>query len=216
MNDPLTLQYPAVGFHKPCGGESLVDLLHLRVGEGDPYFRYLLLCEKVIDQLDMRTQKGDVCKLLIQCFCSPFPHACPLDVDADKVLIGIFAGQSHRVLSFAATQLQNDGMVVPEKAVPLALQVKPLFCQRCKRVLEHIVVGCHVGKFSQFVFCHENKIEKKCLPAVSLKRADHFYKNRHLCVKKRNLQNYHNRVGKDENERRNLSFTFTENRVSFL
>jgi len=118
MNDPPILQYPTVLFHEPSRGESLVDFLHLRVGKGDPYFRHFIFSEEVIDQLDMRTQKSGVCQMLIQCFGSAFPHSRSLDVDTDKILPGKCAGQTYRILSFTASQLQHDGMIVPKKAVP--------------------------------------------------------------------------------------------------
>jgi len=66
-------------------------------------------------------RKATLEKMISLRFGSSFPHACPLDVDADEIFLRKPVGQPHRVLSLSASQFQDNGMFIFEKGTPASL-----------------------------------------------------------------------------------------------
>ena len=75
-------------------------------------------------------------------------HAGALDVDADEVYFGEKLGQSYRIFTFAAAQLQDDGVGIVEILLtPFAFHLKRHVVDDRERILEDIAEGLHLGEF---------------------------------------------------------------------
>ena len=110
------------------------------IGEGDPDLVYLIWTEKMLDLVDAGTDEGYVCEAFFTGLRQATPHTGALDVDADIVDVTMRPGQSHGILSLAATQLKNDGVVVMEEVgAPTALQRKALGHDALIGILEQVV-----------------------------------------------------------------------------
>ena len=148
-------EYLLVERHEAGRGEPLAHLLHLRVGEGNPDFRHLARSEEAVDQFDVGPQEGYILYSLLERLFGAAPHAGPLDVDADKVLLRKATGQPYGIFALAATQLEHDGVVVLEEGfAPFAPHLEPFFLQQAEGVLEHVGVSLQIVEFFQFIFSH--------------------------------------------------------------
>lgn len=58
--------------------ETAVLALHLRVGEGQPYFRNLIGSEEGLDELDSGAQEGHIRKMVLRGELRSFPKPAPL------------------------------------------------------------------------------------------------------------------------------------------
>ena len=143
----------AIALHEIGGRETLAGILHLRVAEGEPDLLYLVFCEETVDDLDVRTEEGDVLQSFVEGLSGPRPHAGSFDIHPDEVHLGIELGKFHRVFSLAAPEFEHDGILILEILfVPLALHIKRNMFHYRKGVLEHVLVCFHVGEFRQFAF----------------------------------------------------------------
>jgi hypothetical protein len=55
-------------------------------------------------------------------------------------------GKSHCVVALPAAQFQSDGIIIPEKAVPLPTECKPLLLQHLIRYLKEVRKGQVFGE----------------------------------------------------------------------
>ena len=125
MYQSAIAQETAIAFHEIGGRQTFRSLLHLRVGEGQPDFTDFVRSKEAVDDFDIRTQESHVLQTFLQGFRRSGPHACPLDVHPDEILVRILACQSDGVFATSASQLQHDRMVVPEKVrLPSAFHLK--------------------------------------------------------------------------------------------
>ena len=123
MDEAAVLKEMAVAGEEVGAGEALRGLLHLRVGEGEPYFLHFAGGEEVVDDLDVRAQEGDILQTFLQRLRGTAPHARTFDIHADEVAVGVAPRQPHGILAAAAAQLQHDGVVVLEELLaPTATQ----------------------------------------------------------------------------------------------
>ena len=154
MDQSSGLHDVGVAIHETGAGKSLVDLLHLRIAEGNPDLGHFVGGEELLNQLDVRANKGHISEVCLQGLGSSRPHACPLDVDADEILVGIALGKSYGIFSLAASQFENDGMLIVEIFfVPTSLQGETCSLQLFEGILQAVGIGCHVGELGQFVLC---------------------------------------------------------------
>ena len=108
-----------------------------------------------VKQFDVRTQESDVAQPFLYGLLGPGPHTCPLDVDADKVDIGIEPRQSDGVFATATAQFEYNGMVVLKiLVVPMTSHDKRGFCHGLKWTLEDILKRFHIRKLGQLSFSH--------------------------------------------------------------
>ena len=147
MHDAAILQETAIALQEIRARQSLAGILHLRVAERQPDLAHLVGSEEAVDDLNVRAQEGHILQALLQRHLRSRPHAGTLDVDTDEVHLWIQSRQLHRVLPFAAAQLQHDGVVVLEIVLmPTARHLeRPLF-NHAERILEHILERLHLRK----------------------------------------------------------------------
>ena len=92
------------------------------VGEGEPDFGDLAGTEEGVDELDAGAEEGDIAHGFLRGFLGAFPQARALDVDPDKVHLGMSPGQCNRVIALAAAQFHDDGLILGEHVgIPSAL-----------------------------------------------------------------------------------------------
>ena len=89
MDDATIDEETAVAVHEVGGGETLARVLHLRVTERQPYLLYLIRSEETVDDLDIRTQEGDILQSFLDSLCGTRPHTGSLDVHPDEVYVGV-------------------------------------------------------------------------------------------------------------------------------
>jgi hypothetical protein len=124
------------------------SLLHLRVGEGEPDFAHLVGSEEAVDNLDVRAQEGHVLQPVAENFGGAAPHAGPLDVHADEVLVGIESCQPHGIFAASAAQFQHDGIrVLEETACPTAPHFAGHVLGHRIRIFKHVRIIPHISKF---------------------------------------------------------------------
>ena len=109
------------------------------------------------NQFDAGAHKGHIFKVLFDGLRRAGPHTGTLDVEADEILLGITLRQADGIFALAATQLDDDGIVVVEiVCVPLAPQRETVGLQLFEGILENIFIAFHVVELHQFVlFCHK-------------------------------------------------------------
>ena len=125
VDPPLGTEEAGVIVEVERRGEAFLGApgLELRIGEGDPDFGHLVFGEQPVDELDARTQEAHVMHLVVCGSLCTAPHARTLYVDADVVAQRVPLGQRYGVFALAATQLQDDGVVVAEKiTVPVPFE----------------------------------------------------------------------------------------------
>ena len=145
----------AVQFYESRAGKTFVHLLHLGVGEGNPYLRHLTGREKAVEKLYRRAQEGDISQTFVAGLTGTCPHTRALYIDADEVLVGKLPGKPGGILALAAAKFEHYGIaVMKEFGIPSASQRKCFFFKTAERILKHQIDGFHLGKFSQFVFSH--------------------------------------------------------------
>ena len=155
MDEATIGEEMAIAVEEPRGGESLTRVLHLWVAEGEPYLADFVRGEEAVDDLDIGAQEGHILQSFVQGLCGACPHAGALDVDANEIDIGKQLSQSDGIFTLATAQLQDNGVVVMEiLLVPMALQVKGHVFHYRIGVLEHVLVGFHIGEFRQLSFTH--------------------------------------------------------------
>ena len=119
----------AIAVHEVGGREALARILHLGVGEGEPYLLYLVRSEEALDDLDIGTQEGDILQTLLEGLSSSRPHACSLDVDTNEVDVRVELGELYGIFSLATAEFEHNGVVIVEiLLVPMALHVKDNAC----------------------------------------------------------------------------------------
>ena len=185
----LETHHPAVGHnlavksHEACAGEAFGDLFHLRIGEGDPQLANLTGGKEAVEQFNLGAQESHVFQPEVAGLGGAGVHARALDVYSDEILVGIELRQSYRVLTLAAAQLKDDGIVVSEKLLPPSAQrkrVKALFLQAPVGVLKNQVDGFHLGELAQFILAHNRYISTFC-----------DFQRSHTSVRKAGVDNKH-------------------------
>ncbi len=64
-------------------------------------------------------------------------------------------GEPHRIFTFAAAELEHNGVVVAEKIImPFPPERKSFFVEHSERILEHEINRLHIPEFLEFVFAH--------------------------------------------------------------
>ena len=122
---PSVLEEAAVALQEIGGREAFRGLLHLRVGESEPYFIYLPGSEETVDNLDVGAQESYVFQSLVQSLGGTTPHAGALNIDAYEVAVGVAARKSYGIFATPAAKLQHYGVVVLEEVLaPAATQRK--------------------------------------------------------------------------------------------
>ena len=123
MDHSLWGQYFPVETQKAGPAKSFTGFSHLRIGKGNPEFCNFSRSENRFEHFGIHTQESYIIhSVFYSCFC-PFPHAGSLDIQSDKILFGIQFPQFDRIFSFAASDFQNDGMiVVKDLLIPFSLQ----------------------------------------------------------------------------------------------
>ena len=91
MHDAVGFEKRGIALQESRGGESLGHLLHLRVGEGNPYLVHFAGSKEAIDNLYIGTQERHIGHTLPQRVCSSRPHTGTLDIYSYKVLVGTHA-----------------------------------------------------------------------------------------------------------------------------
>ena len=123
MDQSSGLHDVSVAIHEAGASESLVDLLHLRVAESNPDFRHFVRGKELFNQLDVCSDKGDIAEVGLQGLGGTCPHACSFDVDANEILVGITLSKTNGIFPLAASQFENNGMLIVEVfVVPASLQ----------------------------------------------------------------------------------------------
>ena len=159
MHESAVFQYLAIELHEAGRRQAFVDFLHLGVGKRYPYFRHLAGIKEGGNQLDAGAEKRYVGDAFLHRLLGAGPHPGAFDVDSDEVAVGKFLCHSDGIFTFAATKLQNYGVVVLEKlCVPLSFQWKRSFLQFCEWILEHVGECFHLPEFLQFIFAHNVSI----------------------------------------------------------
>ncbi|OAV67516.1 hypothetical protein Barb6_02311 [Bacteroidales bacterium Barb6] len=138
----------AVQLHEAGGSEAFAGFLHLRVGEGKPYFGYFVWGKEGGYQFDACAEKGYVVHSRFQRFLCTAPHTGTFDVCPDKVLFGKQFSKTNGVFPFSAAQFQYDGIVVFEKGfIPMTFHFKSFLLQGGERVLKYVRKDRHIIEF---------------------------------------------------------------------
>lgn len=74
----------------------------LRVGEGDPYFRYLIGGEKIGYVIDVGSQETHIAQVFGDGGFGAGPHAIAFDINPDIIYVGIDSCKSDGVIAFSA------------------------------------------------------------------------------------------------------------------
>ena len=147
MYDAIIDQELAIAVEEEGGGEAFGDLLHLRVGEGEPNLCHFAWGEEIVDELDVRAEEPDVGQSITECFSGSAPHSSSLDIHTDEIHVGEHTAESDAVFSASATQFKNDGAIVMKKiAVPFAIQGVALRGGSLEGGFDDVAIGSHVGK----------------------------------------------------------------------
>ena len=111
--------------------------------------------EASLDDFDIGAQEGHILQSFIEGLGGTSPHAGAFNIDADEVGVWIKLGQFDGVFTFATTQFEYDGVLIVEVLfMPMSLHLNGNMFHYRIGVLEHVLVGCHIGKFSKFTFAH--------------------------------------------------------------
>ena len=155
VDDAAVGEEAAIAFQEPRRRQPLAGTFHLRVAERQPYLLHFVGGEETVDELDAGAQECHILDaFLFHHFCAG-PHACSLDVNANVVLAGKLLCKPHGILSLAASQLKDDGVIVMEVLlVPLATHGERSLLQFGKGILEDARERLHIGKFLEFVLSH--------------------------------------------------------------
>ena len=126
--------------------KTLVLLLGLRVGEGNPNLRHFPRTEEIVYHINPRAQESGVCDVVLQRLFCTFPDTRTLDVNAYKIALRVRLTECNSVFALAATEFEGDGIIIVEKIIaPLALVLKILHHQFGG--LHHIGEVRHLCKF---------------------------------------------------------------------
>ena len=167
----LEVDYSSRGEHlavylKEVGAcETLVDFLHLWIGECDPYLGHFSGGEEVWEEMDGGAKEGDVGETLVAYLAGSGPHACPFDVDAYEGAVGVGASHADGVFAFAASEFEGDGSgVVEDVLIPPA----PEGAGACgfevgKGVLVDAWERLHFGELLELVFSHRMSVVVRVL-----------------------------------------------------
>ena len=156
VDDAAVSEEAAVALHEIGGGESLAGILHLWVAESKPNLLHLVLSKETVDDLYVRAEEGHILYSLLQSTRGSRPHTGTLDVNADVVAVRVCLRQLYGIFALAATQLQDDGVVVmKELLAPVAAHGKRNVTQHRIGVLKDVPIGFHVGELRQLSFAHE-------------------------------------------------------------
>ena len=123
MDDSLWLEEVAVARHEQRSCQTFLLTADLRVCKGNPYLRNLTLSKQGFDELDTCAEESHVLQaVFLGIFCS-LPQTGTLDIDADIVERRIALGKVHGVVTFAAAQLDDYRIIVPEEITsPVSLE----------------------------------------------------------------------------------------------
>ena len=102
VNDAAVAQDIAVIVQEARRCQALVDFLHLRVGEGNPYLGHLVGGKHAVNQLDAGAQEGHIRQAEFGSQFGSGPHAGTLDVHADVILAREALSESHGIFPLAA------------------------------------------------------------------------------------------------------------------
>ena len=148
MNNAVRLKEAAIAFHEVCGGQSLGRFLHLRIRKSQPNFTHLFRSKEAVYNLDICTQKGYILHSRSQGIGGSGPHTRPFNIDTDEIFIGKHLCQSYGILSPTTAQFKHNRTVIAEKLfMPLAFHVKSHIVRHRVRILKHMRITCHIGKF---------------------------------------------------------------------
>ena len=119
----------------------------MRGGEGDPNLSHFILGEEMLDLVDAGTEKRHIIQAFLVRLLQSAPDAGAFDVDTYIINITMGTSQTDGVLTFAATQLQHDGVVVVEEVgMPLPLQGEALAHDTLIAVFEQVGEGLVLGE----------------------------------------------------------------------
>ena len=148
MHDAVGLHDSAVQLHEACAGKPLVYLLHLRVGEGNPYLVDLSGSEEVRYQLYAGTQKRRIGYTVVGHLPRTRPYTRALDVDTYEILFGEAFGQPYGIFTLAASELEHYRVVIVEIiAVPASAHGESLLVEYPERILEHTLHLRYLAEF---------------------------------------------------------------------
>ena len=147
MDQAVIDEETAIALHEIGRRETLARVLHLGVGEGEPYLLHLIFREESVDDLNVGAKESDILQSLIEGLSGSCPHAGTLDVDTNKIDVRIALGKSHCVFTLAAPEFEYDGVIVVEiLLVPVSLHFKGNVFHYRIRVLDHVLISSHLGK----------------------------------------------------------------------
>lgn len=107
-------QKPAIPLHEECRGEALMHVLHLRVGERQPYLLNLVGSEETVNDFYACAEESYILKILLQGLLCSCVHPRAFDVDANEVYICVQTCQTYSIFSLSTSQLKNDWVIVVE------------------------------------------------------------------------------------------------------
>ena len=107
MDEAIGTEHLAVKLQEAGRYEPLACLLHLRVGEGNPYLVDLPGGKETGKQLYAGADECDVGHLLFGSRLGAAPDAGALDVDADVVLGWLGLRQANSVLALATAEFEH-------------------------------------------------------------------------------------------------------------
>ena len=147
MNRAAVDKKVTIALQEESRSETLAGILHLWVGESEPDLLYLILGKETVDDFDIRAKERHILESFMKGLSGSCPHSGTLDVNAYEVYVRVALCQSDSILSLAAAELEDDGVVVMEKLLPpVSFHVKWHVFHYRKGVLEHVLIGCHVGE----------------------------------------------------------------------
>ena len=130
------------------GRQAFAWILHLRVGECEPYFLHLVGGKKAVDDFDAGTQKSHIGQVFVQCLLCTRVYSRSFYVYPDEVDVRIEACQPHGVFVFSTTQFQDDGVVVVKILfAPMPFHIEWHFAYHTVWILEYILKCFHLCKF---------------------------------------------------------------------
>lgn len=146
----LTNELAVAGEHKSAN-ESLAGLLHLRVGEGNPYLTDLTWRKKLLNELDARPEESHILESLLQSLCSTSMHARALDVNSNIIDARVSASQSYSIFSATTAELYDNRVAIAKPLIPLATHLETVLLHRLETGLEDMAILRHIGEFLKLI-----------------------------------------------------------------
>ena len=148
MNNTTIYQETTITIHEEGRSQTLMYVLHLRIREGKPYLLHLIFAKETVDNLNAGTQERYILQPFFQSLFSTCIDTSPLDINANKVDIGVNTCQTNSIFTLTTSQLKYNRVIVMEILfTPMTSHFEWNFTDNAIRILENVLKRFHLCKF---------------------------------------------------------------------